>query len=775
MNAPNAAIRTISGVDRETLFGSETTQDRMPFVLHARVISGTGGGPDKTILNSPRALQEKGYRSACLYFRDPEDQGFEVIRQRAVERNTKIVAVDDYGFLDWKIIKRTREKVLDLKPLVWHGHDYKSNLLGLLTRRFHPMKLVTTVHGWVQHTWKTPLYYAIDRRCLPRYDQVICVSRDLFLDCKKLGVAPERLSLIDNAIAVEDYSRTDTISLAKEKLGFSVDCPLVLGVGRLSKEKGFDLLIHAVSNLNRSGQKVALAIAGDGDERETLENLIKQLGAQDQIKLLGFVQDARPFYQAADLFVLSSLREGLPNVVLEAMASGTPVLTTRVAGMPTLVEDGVNGRLIPPESVEYLQSEIGELVANQPKLARFAMAALQTVQDRFDFGSRMGKVVSVYEQLNIDAPTEQCDPLPAIDELVNEIQTDIDFDCKIQFETQRWNGRLPDVNIAPEDTKLPQLQSHHAAWLNAIANGLGHETHIVQAKAGGKVVGLLPLCLVAGPIFGKFLASLPYVNTGGVWARDERVARGLIDAACELADRLDVKHLELRHEIPVTHEKFNLVRTDKVHLRLPLPESAEQLLAGFKSKLRNQIKKSNEHGLSVEFGGTKLIKEFHHVFATNMRDLGTPVFSKNLFATILGSFDQDSELCVVRKDSKPVAGGLLVHVNGVTEVPSASCIREFNRLNANMFLYWHLLTRAIERSSHTFDFGRSSKESGTFRFKKQWGAETFPSVWQYYVRHGNPENLRADAGGKRHLVKIWKRLPLSLTKIAGPPIVRGIP
>ena len=158
-----------------------------------------------------------------------------------------------------------------------------------------------------------------------------------------------------------------------------------------------------------------------------------------------------------------------------------------------------------------------------------------------------------------------------------------------------------------------------------------------------------------------------------------------------------------------------------------------------------------------------------------MRDLGTPVFSRKLFANILREFGDDAELCVVRKDRQCVASGLLVHADGLTEVPSASCLREFNRMNANMLMYRHLLERAVERGSHTFDFGRSSEGSGTYKFKAQWGALPQPAVWQYYVRHGSPEAMRPDAGGKQRLVKIWQRLPVALTRMIGPSIVRGIP
>jgi FemAB-related protein (PEP-CTERM system-associated) len=210
-------------------------------------------------------------------------------------------------------------------------------------------------------------------------------------------------------------------------------------------------------------------------------------------------------------------------------------------------------------------------------------------------------------------------------------------------------------------------------------------------------------------------------------------------------------------------------------MRLTLPSSDEELDASFKSKLRSQVKKSRSYGATVHFGGSELLDEFYRVFAHNMRDLGTPVFSRTLFAEILQHFRGDAELCVVRSENRPIAGGILVHSRGVTEVPSASSLREFNRTGANMLMYRHLLSRAIERGSHTFDFGRSSEDSGTYKFKAQWGAVPHPATWQYYVRKGDPNDMRPDAGGKQRLVELWQKLPVELTKWIGPPIVRGIP
>src|SRR5271167_2845949 len=144
-------------------------------VLHTRIVTGAGGGPDKTILNSPKALRNTRYRELACFFHPPNDPGFNVIAERARELECPLFGISDRGPVDIRSLAAVAKLCRDEKIAIWHGHDYKTNLFGLLLRPFLKFRLVTTVHGWVTHTSRTPLYYAVDRWCLPRYDQVIAV------------------------------------------------------------------------------------------------------------------------------------------------------------------------------------------------------------------------------------------------------------------------------------------------------------------------------------------------------------------------------------------------------------------------------------------------------------------------------------------------------------------------------------------------------------------------------------------------------------------------
>ena len=373
-----------------------------PFVLHTRVVTGTGGGPEKTILNSPRYLNRYGIDCACLFMRPPGDPGFATLERKAAEADAEIIGIDDRGPFDWRVVRDCIRICRDRNVSVWHAHDYKSNALGLLVRRFHRMHLVTTAHGWVRFTAKTPLYYKIDRFCMKRYEEVICVSQDLHDRCVESGVQVDRLHLIDNAIVLDDYTTASPTSIDKARFGIDSQRFLVGAVGRLSEEKGFHHLINATAKLIHTGHQVGLVIAGEGHLRNQLQQQISDLELQDHIQLCGFLSDPRELYRAIDVFVLSSLREGLPNVVLEAMSSQRAVVATNCNGIPNLVQHEQNGLIVPIDNEAALHDALQRCVLSEDLRTHLASAGRQTIERRFGFDRRMKKIVDVYRGLSTE-------------------------------------------------------------------------------------------------------------------------------------------------------------------------------------------------------------------------------------------------------------------------------------------------------------------------------------------------------------------------------------
>lgn len=790
-----------------------------PFVLHARVVTGSGGGPDKTILNSPRFLRQLGYESACAYLHPPGDAGFDSIRNRAAELNADLIELPDRGLKDVSVITRLLNVCRTHNVSIWHGHDYKTDALGLLLSRFHPMKLVSTVHGWGVRSRKTPLYHAIDRASLRRHDRVICVSDDLLKQCLSARIPIDHCCEIENAIDLTAYADLPSPETARKQFGLS-EGPVIGAIGRLSREKAFDVLVSAVDQLIETGINATLLIAGDGPEREALQQQINSLDRSNEIRLLGHIDDPRQLFAALDAFAISSRSEGLPNVLLESLACGVPVVSTTVGGIPRVVADD-DALLVQPDDVDALTLALSRLLSNPSLSKELTSRGRETVANRYSFETRMRKIAAIYDELldisphtprfslETDTPTPAV-PLPGESSIqqpeLSEPQRGEPEEQPVVTPNAEWgeqSGAATAVLTRTRSELVTATKSAHiqveltgasTAWTDYLANkqhtgfyqrpewqhvlhdGLQQSPVCLQALSGNQLVGVLPLAFVESRLFGRFLVSLPYLNSVGVIAECPQAGTALIDRAIELADQLDVRYLELRHETPIEHPQLVEAVTDKVHMRLTLPETTDELWSSFKSKLRSQVRKPlNNDSMTAHWGRHELLDEFYSVFTQNMRDLGTPPFSRRLFESILTEFPGDAELCCIRLNDQPVASGLLVHGPGVTEVPSASSLRRFNSTSANMLLYWHLLSRAVERGQTVFDFGRSSKDSGTFKFKAQWGAKPSPAVWQHYVRQGEASDMRPNSGKFDLMIRAWQKLPVWITKVIGPSIVRGIP
>jgi FemAB-related protein (PEP-CTERM system-associated) len=238
--------------------------------------------------------------------------------------------------------------------------------------------------------------------------------------------------------------------------------------------------------------------------------------------------------------------------------------------------------------------------------------------------------------------------------------------------------------------------------------------------------------------------------------------------------KLDVSHVEFRDRTPRDGEWP--VRTDKAALTLDLAKDAEAQWERLGTKVRAQIKRPGREGASVAVGGCELLKDYYDVFSRNMRDLGTPVYARSFFERILAELRGHADVLIVYLHGRPTAAGLLLHHGASTEIPWASSLREFNKFGVNMLLYWECLKRAIEKGAKTFDFGRSTVDSGPYRFKLQWGATPVQLYWHYWLRAGGALPRLNPANPKYALaINVWRRMPLFLTNAVGPYVVRHLP
>ena len=352
---------------------------------------------------------------------------------------------------------------------------------------------------------------------------------------------------------------------------------------------------------------------------------------------------------------------------------------------------------------------------------------------------------------------------------------------------------------------------HLSSWRDVVKEAYGHRNFFMIAgisheKKGvndmrgngriSQVTGVLPLFFLNSMIFGKHLCSLPFFDTGGILANNEETARVLFDKALEIARQVNAASIELRYAkvlpfdgfVPAFGDSSNedirkhtgTSRHDfidrKVQMVLDLPASSDELMNSFKSKLRSQIKRPIKEKLYSRIGGRELIDDFYSVFCRNMRDLGSPVHSLKFIDKTFQHFDKEARLIIIYQNKTPVAGGVVIGFKDILENPWASSLREYSRLSPNMLLYWTMLEYACDKGYSRFNFGRSTVDEGTYRFKKQWGAIAYPLHWQRInLNQGSPVSPGISKDGFQKAIDIWKKLPVSITRVVGPMIRKNIP
>jgi FemAB-related protein (PEP-CTERM system-associated) len=294
---------------------------------------------------------------------------------------------------------------------------------------------------------------------------------------------------------------------------------------------------------------------------------------------------------------------------------------------------------------------------------------------------------------------------------------------------------------------------------------------LAERAPDGSLAGVLPLVLQKSAVFGRRLVSLPFLNYGGPLGETADVERRLIEQAAAAARARRVRTLEIRDVLP--RDGWS-ARGDKVTVELDLPDSPEALGKALGSKLRSQVRRADRESPEVVVGGADLLDQFYPVFAATMRDLGTPVYPRRFFAQLLTSLGADCTVVVIKLRGAPAAAALLTHFRERTEIPWAASLHELRATSINMRLYWECLTLAIGRGSRVFDFGRSTVDAGTYRFKLQWGGQPRHLHWIYPLEPTDRPAKRP-GGLIARAQAVWTRLPRPVADALGPLISPGLP
>jgi glycosyltransferase involved in cell wall biosynthesis len=352
---------------------------KMPVVL--QLISSTGlYGAERVLLELAGYWRELGWTSIVGVFR-AAGAPTPAVAAEAQRRGLDTVLLPARGLLDSATLRRLRLLVEERGVDLVHSHGYKTDVYAALGALPSRVRRVATCHTWYSRSWKLLLYELADKVALHAFDHVVVVSPQLVHEVLAAGVARERCTLIENGVSVPPTPPPELVRGLRSSFGVAGAERLLLRVGRLDADKGNDTLLRAIAEL-LPRQPLKLVLAGDGPDRAQLEGLARELGVAAQVVFAGYRDDVPALLAACDLFAICSPKEGLPLVLLEAMAARKPIVSTAVGAIPQVIEDGVHGLLVAPGDPPALAAAIGSALASPARMAALAAAAHERFAER---------------------------------------------------------------------------------------------------------------------------------------------------------------------------------------------------------------------------------------------------------------------------------------------------------------------------------------------------------------------------------------------------------
>ena len=324
-----------------------------------------------------------------------------------------------------------------------------------------------------------------------------------------------------------------------------------------------------------------------------------------------------------------------------------------------------------------------------------------------------------------------------------------------------WNAF---VHAHPEGTFF-----HRAEWRDVLGRAFGHGTHYLLAERRGVITAVLPLAEVKSLLFGHALVSTPFCVYGGIVSADAESQAAITASACDLAQRLGVDHLEMRNRIR-RHPDWPS-KSLYVTFRKPIDEESEKNLAAIPRKQRAVVRKGIKEGCRAEIDTG--VERHYAMYAESLRNLGTPVFSRRYLEILREVFRDDCEILTVMHGDAPIASCLSFYFRDEVLPYYGGGTLAARNVGGNDFMYWEIMERARQRGCRIFDFGRSKQGTGAFDFKRFWGFEPEPLHYEYFlVKARAVPNLSPTNPKYERMIRLWRKMPLGITQLIGPPLAK---
>jgi glycosyltransferase involved in cell wall biosynthesis len=370
-----------------------------------------GGGPDKTVLNSAAQHDPARVYLIVVYIRQPDDHEFQIPEMARKIGVKNFIDIPDRSMCDRECLKQLKQIILDNDLKVVHAHDDKTLLYAWLLRFMLPqIKIMYTCHSHAVYareefsSLKAYLSFKVRQKIqiflMQRYlKPVITVSHDTKKRLVANGLADKDVAVLHNGIDVNFWQRSAAKPVLREELAIAPGHFLVGTVARITYDKDLPTFYRVAEEVSKRNANVTFVIVGDGygDELPKAREEVARRGLERVVLFTGHRNDLRDIYASFDLFLMTSLTEGMPNTLLEAMAMGVPSVSTAVGGVPELLEDGVGGFLSPVGDAAGLAEHVVKLLAAPELLARCGAACRERIETDFSFERRVRKMEEWYD------------------------------------------------------------------------------------------------------------------------------------------------------------------------------------------------------------------------------------------------------------------------------------------------------------------------------------------------------------------------------------------
>lgn len=368
-------------------------------IVHIRDSSDIYGG-ERVILTLGKFIAFSESFDMSLVCMRRGDGRSEALITAAGKVGINVKPVDVKGRLDFKAISRIREYIQLQDVSLIHTHDFKSDLYGFWATRELGVRRVATAHGSTRDSLTKKAYLFLDERVVYRgFDTIIAVSQQLENDLQKKHVPTEKIRVIQNGLDIELLDLQAGASEPSLPLEKRIGARVFGVIGRLFPDKGQNQFLEAFAAIaDRHPDSYGL-IVGDGPDRARLSQRIDALGLQGRVYLCGARKNIKSVYELIDFLVIPSLTEGLPYVLLEAMATGIPVVATAVGDIPLLIEDEVRGYLISPGDVAALTKRMTDLLTKSDLASAMAQQGKALIAARYSAQRMVDETERVYSEL----------------------------------------------------------------------------------------------------------------------------------------------------------------------------------------------------------------------------------------------------------------------------------------------------------------------------------------------------------------------------------------